>query len=93
MSLVNTDLLEAHELIVQAGVFGEHDFTTVEAIEAGQPTSTPAAARGRWVRVRLEPGAVVRLKFGMLRFENAPSYDTPWVRSADAVTLLKGRQD
>jgi hypothetical protein len=32
VTLVNADLLAAHEQIVQAGVFGEHDFIGAEVI-------------------------------------------------------------
>lgn len=87
MTLVNTSATTARELIVQAGAFGEHSFTTVAVDgEAEQSIS------GRWVTVKLAPGAVTRLEFGMQRYANKPSYDTPWVRALDAVPAIKGRE-
>ena len=85
VTLVNTNPLAAREVIVQAGVFGEHDFTSVEA----DGTRTPLA--GRWLRVNLAPGATIRLDLGMRRFANPPSYDTPWLKSAEGVAPLLGR--
>lgn len=88
LTLVNTDLLEPRELIVQAGTFAEHAFEAAEFLdEAGE--TRPLS--GRWVRVRLHPGATARLRIGMHRFAQAPSYDTPWCRSAEAVAPLVGR--
>ena len=85
VTLVNTNPLAAREVIVQAGVFGEHDFTSVEA----DGTRTPLT--GRWLRVNLAPGATIRLDLGMRRFANPPSYDTPWLKSAEGVAPLLGR--
>ncbi|WDR05261.1 hypothetical protein PSQ90_13320 [Devosia rhodophyticola] len=89
VTLCNTDLLAAREVIVQAGVFGEHAFTSVKAVEEDGDV---VELSGRWVRVLLEPGATTRLRFGMVRFARAPSYDTPWVKSAGAIAPLRGRR-
>lgn len=86
VTLVNTDVVEPRELIVQAGVFAEHDFTNAD-IDDGEPQPLS----GRWVSVRLDPGATLRVKFGMRRFANAPSYDTPWQQAAGAVSPILGR--
>lgn len=87
VTLVNTDLVVTRELVIQGGVFGEHDFTSAETGE-----SEKIAAKGRWLRVVLKPGAVVRLRLGMRRFANAPSYDTPWQKSAGAIEPIVGRE-
>lgn len=84
LTLVNTGD-ENRELVVQAGTFGEHAFISAELDGSVTPLS------GRWVRVRLAPGAVQTIRFTMQRFVQAPSYDTPWLQSAGAVELLKGR--
>ena len=86
VTLVNTDLLATRELVMQAGVFGEHDFTSAEASDGNKTIAT-----GRWLRVVLKPGAGVRLRLGMRRFTTAPSYDTPWQKAAGAVEPIVGR--
>ncbi|MDP1731606.1 MAG: hypothetical protein Q8L54_10625 [Devosia sp.] len=92
VTLVNTDADSARELIVQAGGFGEHAFLHADLIdESGAPGERIELA-GRWVRVRLDAGASVRLRFGLRRFANAPSYDTPWQRAAGAVEPILGRE-
>jgi hypothetical protein len=59
-------------LIVQAGGYGEHEFTTVQlggdSRELNANTTT----------VRLEPGSGARLVFGMRRYVNAPTLNQPW---------------
>lgn len=89
LTLANTDFLVARDLIVQAGVFAEHDFTSLEVLDEKSETMELG---GRWVHVRLDPGATLRLKFGMRRFVNAPSYDTPWQQAASAVEPVHGRR-
>jgi hypothetical protein len=86
LTLVNTDALEAHEVIIQAGVFGEHHFT------GGSLDGENFEASGRWLTVHLAPGATAKLELGMQRFANPPSYDTPWVKAADGPAPLLGRQ-
>lgn len=87
LTLVNTDAVHATEVVIQGGVFGEHDFTSVALGDAA-----PVAISGRWLAVKLAAGATARLTLGMRRFANAPSYDTPWVRAADGPAVLVGRE-
>jgi hypothetical protein len=87
LTLVNTDAVHAAEVVIQGGVFGEHDFTSVTLGDAA-----PVAVSGRWLTVKLAAGATARLTLGMQRFANAPSYDTPWVRAADGPVELLGRE-
>jgi hypothetical protein len=88
VTLVNTSLVNARELVIQAGVFGEHEFTTARILSAGDET---VAVGGQWLRLRLDPGATLRLQLGMRRFANRPSYDTPWQRSSTAAHPILGR--
>jgi hypothetical protein len=88
LTLVNTDALHAAEVVIQGGVFGEHDITSVQL---GDAALVPVG--GRWVTVKLAAGATARLTLGMRRFANAPSYDTPWVRAADGPAPLLGREE
>jgi hypothetical protein len=86
LTLVNTDVGAAREVIVQAGAFGEHEFA------GGTLDGATFAASGRWLAVRLEAGATARLELSMRRYVRAPSYDTPWVTAAAGVAAIKGRE-
>ncbi len=87
VTLVNTDKQRAAELVIQAGVFGEHDFTGA-ALDGGE--TLPLS--GRWVRLALPPGTTARLTLGMHRFANPPSYDTPWCVAAAGAAPIVGRE-
>jgi len=94
--LVNTSRGETRNLIVQAGAFGEHQFTEVRFQEEHQPDL--ARSPYRWLRepyekadrvvqldskylaVQLPPNTAVHLELGMRRFVNDPSYGFPWHR-------------
>jgi hypothetical protein len=71
VQLVNLHPTETRELILQAGAFGEHEFTSVHDGQRSVPCT------GRRVRVILKPGAVGRLDLGMNRYVNSPTYATP----------------
>lgn len=85
VTLVNTDATAAAELIIAAGVFAEHAFTSATL------DGVTVAASGRWLGVRLAPGATAELVLGMRRFAQAPSYDTPWQVAADGISPIVGR--
>jgi hypothetical protein len=72
VQLVNLSTVESRKLMVQAGAFGEHQFTTVK--HAGGETTV----NGKYLGVELAPGAGIRLELGMKRFANSPSYAFPW---------------
>jgi len=86
LTLVNTDVATAREVIVQAGTFGEHAFA------GGTLDGVAFAAEGRWLVVRLEAGATARLEVSMRRYVRAPNYDTPWVTAAEGVAPIRGRE-
>jgi hypothetical protein len=64
VSLVNINTVEARDVIVQAGAYGEHQFTTPH--------------NARWIAVRLEPGSGDRLTLGMKRYAHQPTARQPW---------------
>ena len=64
VSLVNVNTVEARDVIVQAGGYGEHQFTT--------------PYNARWITVHLEPGTGDRLTLGMKRYANQPTAKQPW---------------
>jgi len=72
VQLVNLHPTEPREIILQAGAFGEHRFTTV--CQKGAVTQV----NGAMFRVLLQPGTCGTLDVGMTRFVNRPSYAAPW---------------
>lgn len=94
LSLVNLDPFAAKEAIVQAGTFGEHAFSEAQPFgEDGAPASSgPIPVGGKWLSVRLAPGAGIKLRLGMKRYVNKPSYETPWSEAADRSARIRGRQ-
>jgi len=75
VTLANTSPLYERRLILQAGAFGEHSFTSVRdmASEAGQPVPVG----GKHVHVVLPPGRSLDLRLEMRRYCNQPSYAQP----------------
>ena len=72
--LVNVHPSESREVILQAGMFGEHEF--IQATNEGKVMDVA----GKWLHVSLGKGAVGRLKLKMRRFANQPTYAFPWHR-------------
>jgi hypothetical protein len=72
VTLVNTDPTTPRDVLLQAGMYGEHEFTAVHA-DGGPPVDID----GRWVRVRLAPSAQTHLELGMRRFAHQPAYGHP----------------
>ena len=74
LRLVNTNQVEAREVVVQGGAYGEHQF--LDAAIGGGTTTVD----GPFFTVRLAPGAGVRLELGMQRYANQPTFTFPWDR-------------
>ncbi|MBM3982521.1 MAG: hypothetical protein FJ304_20070 [Planctomycetes bacterium] len=72
LNLVNVSPLHARRVVVQAGAYGEHRFTTATA------DGTNVAVNGARLEVVLEPGAGARLVLGTKRYANPPSLALPW---------------
>ena len=77
LTLVNTDPLAGHDVLVQAGTFGEHAFTEARLEGAPATEPEPIAVDGRYLQVRLGPSAQARLHLGLRRFAYPPSYAFP----------------
>ncbi len=93
LRLVNLSHTSSRRLVVQAGTFGEHEFTelryskrtgagpgNVEAHDAGgltAGTETSAVNASRF-EVELPPGTETRMEIGLLRAVNTASYGGPW---------------
>ncbi len=77
LTLVNTDLQDAHDVIVQAGTFGEHVFTLAQWAGPAQAQRPPVPVDGPWLRVHLGPAAQAGLRLGIRRFARTPSAAFP----------------
>jgi hypothetical protein len=80
LELYNFSRSQVREMIVQAGGFAEHQFTTVqyETESDGQVQRRRAEVNGKHLKVRLEPRCHVTLDIGTKRFVNQPSNALPW---------------
>lgn len=74
VTLVNVDQTRAHPVIVQAGGYGEHQFTSVSINGKTTQTDSPV------LNVHLEPGSGARIVFKMKRYTNRPTLAQPWDR-------------
>ncbi len=72
IQLVNVNRTGARNLIVQAGAFGEHQFTEVRHGENVVPVDAKHFA------VHLPPSTAIRVEAGLRRFVNGSSYAFPW---------------
>jgi len=73
---VNLNPAETRRVILQAGMFGEHEFTRVrQVVHYPYQFDTINAST---FEVELVPGAVGRLEIDMRRYVNSPTYRLPW---------------
>lgn len=92
LELVNTDPDVARTVVVQAGTFREHRFTSAAVITDDGAQSEAVSIDGEWLEVELAPGAGATLELGMRRYANDPSYETPWSRRDDWDPIIRPRQ-
>ncbi len=85
--LVNLSVINSHRVILQAGAFGEHTFTTLSYQEQKGNEDENQTKESQKVEinqpyfiVELPPATSIRLNIGMGRFVNKPSYAFPWDR-------------
>lgn len=74
LTLVNTNAVEARDVVVQAGGYGEHRF---ESVTTGGKTT---AFSGPVFTVRLEPGTGAQFELKMSRYASRPTFAFPWDR-------------
>jgi hypothetical protein len=76
--LVNTDPVQERIVGIQAGSFGEHEFTQVRVEgREGDEGRQAVQVDGPYVQVLLGPASQARLSLGVKRFANRPSYAFP----------------
>ena len=73
VSLVNISQIESRTVVIQAGGYGEHQFSSlsVDGTVAKPLNSTH-------VTIQLEPGCGAKLKLGTKRYTNPPTLAMPW---------------
>jgi hypothetical protein len=76
VELVNLNRNQTRRVVVQAGAFGEHQFTRARYRDG--ESQREVAVEGKYVSVELPPLTAIRLGLGMRRFVNDPSYGFPW---------------
>lgn len=91
LELINTDAAVPHTVVVQAGTFREHRFTTATIQNHDGSAADAVTVESEWLEVELAPGAGTTLQLGMSRYANDPSYETPWSRRADWDPIIRPR--
>lgn len=76
VTLVNTDPVVSHSVLLQAGSFGEHEFTDVTG-DDGCDGDKRVAVNAQHLLVELGPAAQIKIDLGMRRFAHQPSYNSP----------------
>jgi len=76
LTLVNTDPVESRAVLLQAGSFGEHEFTEAR-LENQEGQGQRIEVNGKHLQVHLGPAAQARLHLGLKRFAHQPSYEMP----------------
>lgn len=73
VSLVNISQVESRIVVIQAGGYGEHQFTSLSVDGAQQSLLDDSR-----VTIRLEPGCGAKLQIGTKRYVNQPTLAMPW---------------
>ena len=74
LTLANTDVFQAHTLVMQGGAYGEHDILEIKIDNEITPVN------GKWAEITLGAGSVVEMQITMKRHANEPSLEEPIVR-------------
>ena len=76
VQLVNMSRSKSRRLVIQAGAFGEHQFTEVRY--RNDESEQVQKLDSRYLAVTLPPSTGIRLSLGLDRFANDSSYAFPW---------------
>lgn len=91
LTLINTDLHHAREVVIQAGTFAEHHFVSATlASTTGHVIATPHIDH-RWYGLVLHAGCGAVITFTMTRYQHAPTYANPWQSANDGQPLIQPR--
>jgi len=72
--LVNTDIVEARQVVLQAGGCAEHEFVDVSRDNSD---AAPTPINARHLAVTIGPAAQADLRIGLKRLAHRPTYDRP----------------
>ncbi len=89
LHLVNTSLFDDQEMIVQAGMFGEHRFMQVELMNQKGEVTESINVYDKHIQVLLPAGTGITLQASMERYVNQPTYNMPW--AGEHQPMLQGR--
>ena len=92
ITLVNTDPTELRDVVVQAGVFGEHQFVGVEIADSEGTILQHDTCQSRWYGLVIAPLCGAVCTFRVARYQGAPSYATPWQDAASDHLHITPRQ-
>jgi hypothetical protein len=91
VDLVNTSS-QPRSVIIQAGAFREHNFTSLKATDLKtDAVLTELAISGEWVQIDLTANSQCSISLGMNRYSNSPSYETPWSKRSEWAPVIKTR--
>ena len=77
ITLVNTDPLRSSAVLMQAGSFGEHEFTR-GTMKSNGGEKQQFTVNQKHLRVNLGSGAKADLRLYVKRYAHHPSYDFPY---------------
>jgi hypothetical protein len=80
--IVNLGSTESRVVTIQAGNFGENRFESV-LISVEDEKSQTLDIKNKWFTIELSPGAGATLDFMYSRYENKPTYETPYSARSD----------
>ncbi len=90
VTLMNTSDTDRN-VVLQAGSFREHRFESATLVDESGNELASCKIGSEWFEVRLDAGAVARLRLDVTRFVNDPSYETPWSKREDWAPVIQGR--
>ncbi|HXK60721.1 MAG TPA: hypothetical protein PLP42_12600 [Acidobacteriota bacterium] len=86
LTLANTEAIETRDVLIQAGAFGEHAFSSAQIIRGWADLPTPSG--GRHLAIRLKPASCLTLQLGIDRFVHTPTYDFPAFSAPTVPSLM-----
>lgn len=91
VTLVNTDLHTAREVVIQAGTFAEHRFVQAHLYTQTGHFIGTQQIDNRWYGLTLDAGSGVEVRLEYDRYHHAPSYANPWQHPNDGQPLIQSR--
>jgi len=83
LQLINLNAFENRNVLIQAGAYGEHEFTNVVQInQEGNPSGADkCVVNANCFAVNLPPSTAITLDIGTRLYANTPTYAYPWIES------------